>query len=177
MSRLPPVGALALCGVVALAWAATLVAADFSAERATKASARGDYAAAVRYIDRAVSLNPLMKSYLEQKVQAHRNAAPPVAGRGEGLQHSIDISETLLDRFEPGAVDLIDLGLTQLELAQLQGDPPNNAYATMEEGIKLDPYNVLLQHFMADFYRQQNRDDLALLHDIVVYCWTQPCEN
>lgn len=171
LSRLPAAGVLAVCGVVALGWAATLVAADLAAGQTDRALARRDYPAAVRLIDRAVSLNPLQKSYLEQKAQVYRLAAPPSEGRAEGLQKSIDISQTVLDRFEPSAIDLIDRGLTEFELAQLQGTPVEDTFPLFEEGVDLDPYNILIKSFVADFYENQGFDDLALEHRLEILGW------
>jgi len=169
---LPAAGlAFAVAGAIALGWAATLVAADLAAAQAGDAVLRGDFANATRLIDRAVGLNPLMKTYLTQKAQVYRSAAPAGAGRVEGLQRAIAINQTLQRRFEPGAFDLIDQALMEFELAQVQNTPVEETFPLFEQAVDMDPYNILIKTFVADFYESQGFADEALAHRLEILGW------
>jgi hypothetical protein len=163
--------AFAVAGAIALGWAATLVAADLAAAQADDAVLRGDYAAATRLIDRAVGLNPLMKSYLGRKAQVYRSAAPASEGRVEALRHAIEINQTLQRRFEPGAFDLIDQALMEFDLAQAQGTPVEETFPLFEQALDMDPYNIVLKSFLADFYESRGFGGEALAQRLEILGW------
>lgn len=169
---LPPTAlAFVAAGAVALGWAGTLVAADLAAAQADDALLRSDVAAATRFIDRAVGLNPLMKAYLTQQARVYRAAAPSGAGRAEGLQRAIEIDQTIQRRFEPSAADVIDQALLEVELAQAQGRRIEDAFPLIEQGVDLDPYNIVLKGFVIEFYRSRGFEDRALEHELEILGW------
>jgi O-antigen ligase len=168
----PAVGlAFAAAGVVALGWAATLIAADLAASQADSALLRSDYAAAERLIDRAVGLNPLMKTYLKQQEQVYETSAPQGAGRAEGLQRALDVNARVQRRFKPSATDVLDQALLEYDLARLQGRPVEETFPLIERAIDMDPYNILLKTFVADFYESQGFEDEALAHRLEILGW------
>jgi len=176
LAMAPVALAFVAAGAVALGWAATLVAADLAAGQAADAVLRGDHTAATRAIDRAVGLNPLMKTYLVQQAQIYRSGAPLTEGRVEGLEHALEINETVRRRFEPTAFDLIDQALIEFELAQAKNTSLRDTIPFFEQAIALDPYNIVLRQFMAEFYDNQGFHEEAELHRVVIYCWHNVCD-
>lgn len=168
--------ALALAGVVALGWAATMIAADLAAAQARDATGRGEHAAAARLASRAVTLNPLRDDYLAMEGQAQERAAAGAVEREEALERAVETYETLHRRFEPSAYHTLLLAMATHQLAQLEDTPIEDTFDLFEEVVRLDPYNAPLRQFVGDHYERLGFDDLALQHRLEVLCWTVECE-
>ncbi|MDZ4277626.1 MAG: O-antigen ligase family protein [Dehalococcoidia bacterium] len=167
---------LAVLGVATLGWAASLTAADLAAGQAILALGRGDSDAAAHLANRAVTLNPVNKTYLVQKAQLDKNVGNPATDRHASLEQSIETYHTLMRRFDPAAYDVLGLATTTLELAQSRGESPEPAYALMEQAAMLDFYNFPLRDFVAKIYERDGLNDRAELHRVEIYCWHVVCD-
>ena len=164
---------LALVGAVALGWAGTLTAADLAAGRAGQAALRGEHQDAVRLAGRAVSLNPLQRTYLVQEAQGYEQSA---TGDKATLEQAIDTYETVLRRFRPGAFDVLNLAMAKLQLARMEGTPVEETFGLFERAVELDAHNLVLRRFLADLYDDLGYEGAALLHRVVIFCWSGDCD-
>ncbi|MCH7697903.1 MAG: hypothetical protein IH865_03040, partial [Chloroflexi bacterium] len=171
-SALAAIG-LAVVGAVALGWAATLTAADLAAGQAEQAARRGEHQAAARLAGRAVTLNPIQKTYLIQKAQGYEHSTN---GDEATLEQAIDTYETVLRRFEPGAFDVLNLATGKFQLARMKGTPVDQTFGLFERAVELDPFNEVLRRFLADLYDELGYEGSALTHRIVIYCWSVDCD-
>jgi tetratricopeptide (TPR) repeat protein len=163
---------LTLLGALALGWAATFTAADLAAGQAERAKNQFEMATAARLSGRAVTLNPLQKTYLFQEARMYEWG---VAGfdRSETLRRAIELYETLLDRFEPKAFEVYQLAKAKRSLAQAEGRPFEDVIDDFERAKNLDPYNRVLRRFLITLYEREGFDQLAAGHRIVLYCWSR----
>ena len=142
---------------------------------------------------RAVTLNPLERGYLNQHADAEGFAAREPGEREAALRNELNVQEKLLRRFQPGSSEVLGFALTRHQLGQIvgaDGVPPTSFVcpATFEVqpaeelmlfecALALDEFNVLLRTFVLDFYEGEGFEVEASLHRVVIFCWTQPCEE
>jgi hypothetical protein len=163
---------LSLLGAVALGWAATITAADLAAGQAQLATGRGESEAAARLADRAATWNPLRKVYLSQEAEAHERTAD--------LQQAVETYEKLVGRYEPGAIDMLNMARAKMRLAQTEGRPVEedlpDIERDLERALALDPFNVVLHLAVADLYEQLGNNLRAFELRIETYCWGISCD-
>ncbi len=172
--------ALSLLGAVALAWAATIIAADVAAGQAAAAAGRGEHPEAARLAGRAVSLNPLQRTYLFQEARAHENVALRMIDSPEeeaALQESIAKYEMLTSRFQPEASELLGLATVRLKLAQVTAADIDGVLPDVEAALELDPFNTEVNLAAAMIYERAGNDDRAYVLRAKAYCWGIKCDD
>ena len=170
---------LSLLGALALAWAATIIAADVAAGQAQDAADRGLHAEAARLAERAVSLNPLQRRYLSQEARAHENVALRKGGSPDeeaALLESIAAYEKLSSRFKPEATEMLGLATVRLKLAQVTEAPIEDMLPAVEAALELDAYNREVNLTAATIYERAGNDGRAYVLRAEAYCWGIKCD-
>ncbi len=182
---------LSLLGAIAIAWAATIIAADIAAGQATAAASRGEHAEAARLAGRAVSLNPLQRRYLFQEARAQENVALRMSQSSEdpaeeqslreaeeaALREAVAKYELLTRRFEPEAGDLINLATVRLKLAQVTGAEVAEVLPAVETALQVDAYSTKIHLDAALIYERAGNDDRAYVLRAEAYCWGTECDD
>ncbi len=168
--------ALSLVGATALAWSATLVAADLAAGQANAALARNEPDAAVRLASRAATLNPVNRDYLLQEAEARQRASFGSSEAAATLNGSIASYDTLIERFKPEATELLGLANAHLMLAEAEGTPVEAVTPMvsdlLERTLRAARFNGEIYLAVADVYEQRLNDaDRAYEIRVEVYCW------
>ena len=171
---------LSLLGAVALAWALTIIAADVAAGQAADAASRGEHAEAARLAGRAVSLNPLQRTYLFQEARAHENVALRLNDSPDeepALLESIAKYEMLTSRFKPEATELLDLATVRLKLDQVTGAEIDVVLPDVEAALELDPFSTEVNLLAAAIYERAGNDERAYVLRAEAYCWGIKCDD
>ncbi len=166
---------LLVVGLVALGWAATMIAADLAAAQARDAANRGDHEESISLAGRAVTLNPLYKEYLALKAANYERAAATL-GTEEAYALAIETYRTLERRHPPDSFYTLKLALAEAQLAQTLGLPVQLAFPDLERAVELDPYYRTQREFVARFYEQQGFNGLGFRHRVIIRCWTVDCD-
>ena len=163
---------LSLLGTVALGWAATITAADLAAGQAQLATRGGEREAAARLAGRAATWNPLRKAYLSLEAEAHERTAD--------LQQAVETYEKLVGRYEPGALDVLNLARAKVRLAQTEERPLEEAFPDvgrdLERALALDPFSLELHLAVADLYDRIGNALRAYELAAEAYCWGISCD-
>ncbi|MGB2696163.1 MAG: O-antigen ligase family protein [Dehalococcoidia bacterium] len=167
--------ALMLVAMAAVGWATTLVAADLAAAQATEATLTLEHKRAADLADRAVTLNPLQRSYLLQEAQIYDRAFIQGQTRADSFRKEVDLYETALARFRPQAFDMYGLAQAKRKLAEEEGHPFKDLIPDYERALELDPFNRDLRRLVITAYRANGEEDLARFHEAIIYCWTGAC--
>lgn len=168
--------ALMVVAIVAVGWAATLVAADLAAAQSEKAIMRLEMGDAADLTDRAVTLNPLQKTYVLQEAQIYDRAFILGQTRADSFRKEVDLYEMALARFEPQAFDVYGLAQAKRKLAEEEGAPPfKDLIPDYERALALDPFNRDLRRLAITAYRANGEEDLARFHEAIIYCWSGAC--
>ena len=163
---------LSLLGAITLGWAATITAADLAAGQAQMATGRGEREAAARLAGSASTWNPLRKTYLFQEAVAHE--------RDLALEPAIETYEKLVSRYEPEAIDLLNLATVKERLARTEGRPIEDDLPDIERDLEralaLDPFSVDIHLAVANLYEQLGNDMRAYEISLEAYCWGAGCD-
>ncbi|MCH7811728.1 MAG: O-antigen ligase family protein [Chloroflexi bacterium] len=182
--------ALTLLGAALLGWAATLTAADLAASQARAAVLRGDHATAIRLFDRAVTLNPIQKSYMQDEGVAYQRQARfvPLDERAAVLRQAVGVLETAVSRFTPEFGDylssdvlvpdrrLVGIAAAKIELAEIEGTPIEDALPFVERALQLDPFQRALRQRIVELYAALGFEDLAQEQRMIIFCWSGACD-